>query len=130
MLSHQSVTHPTTRSLACPAASMVVATGLTTCVAPSAFSFSFSQVAIKIEPVRTQHPQLLYEAKVLRHLRGGVGIPEILWVGTESDSNIMAIDLLGPSLEDLFNYCNRRFSLKTVLMVGEQMLTRIEYVHR
>lgn len=84
------------------------------------------QVAIKIEPVRTQHPQLLYEAKVLRHLRGGVGIPEILWVGTEIDANVMAIDLLGPSLEDLFNYCNRRFSLKTVLMAGEQMLTRIE----
>mmetsp|Transcript_29071 Transcript_29071/g.69921 ORF Transcript_29071/g.69921 Transcript_29071/m.69921 type:complete len:369 (+) Transcript_29071:203-1309(+) len=90
---------------------------------------SSDEVAIKIEPVRTQHPQLLYEAKVLRHLRGGVGIPEILWVGTEAESNIMAIDLLGPSLEDLFNYCNRRFSLKTVLMVGEQMLTRIEYVH-
>jgi hypothetical protein len=30
------------------------------------------QVAIKLEPVRTSHPQLLYEAKVIRHLRGGV----------------------------------------------------------
>jgi len=90
---------------------------------------SNDEVAVKMEPVRTQHPQLLYEAKVLRHLRGGVGIPEILWVGTESDSNIMVLDLLGPSLEDLFNYCSRRFSLKTVLMVGEQMLTRVEYVH-
>lgn len=90
---------------------------------------SNDEVAVKMEPVRSQHPQLLYEAKVLRHLRGGVGIPEILWVGTESDSNIMVLDLLGPSLEDLFNYCSRRFSLKTVLMVGEQMLTRVEYVH-
>mmetsp|Transcript_39516 Transcript_39516/g.105015 ORF Transcript_39516/g.105015 Transcript_39516/m.105015 type:complete len:386 (+) Transcript_39516:523-1680(+) len=82
-----------------------------------------------MEPIRTQHPQLLYEAKVLRHMRGGLGIPEVTWVGTEGESNIMVMDLLGPSLEDLFNFCNRRFGLKTVLMVGEQMLSRLEYVH-
>ncbi|EKX46301.1 hypothetical protein GUITHDRAFT_152456 [Guillardia theta CCMP2712] len=88
-----------------------------------------AEVAIKLEPVRTMHPQLLYEAKVFRHLRGGQGIPEILWVGTEGDSNVMIMDLLGPSLEDLFNYCHRKFSLKTVLMVGDQMITRLEYIH-
>ena len=90
---------------------------------------SAEEVAVKLEPVRTPHPQLLYEAKVIRHLRGGVGIPEVSWVGTEGDSNVMVQELLGPSLEDLFNYCHRRFSLKTVLMVGEQMLSRLEYVH-
>ena len=41
----------------------------------------------------------------------------------------MAIDLLGPSLEKLFNMCNKKFDLKTVLMIGIQMIKRIQFLH-
>jgi serine/threonine protein kinase len=57
------------------------------------------------------------------------GIPAVKWFGSEGDYNVLVIDLLGPSLEDLFNYCGKQFSLKTVLMLADQMLHRLEYMH-
>ncbi|KAL0904075.1 hypothetical protein M5K25_026146 [Dendrobium thyrsiflorum] len=90
---------------------------------------SFEIVAVKIENSKTKHPQLLYEAKLYNILQGGSGIPNTKWCGLDGEDNALVLDLLGPSLEDLFVYCGRKFSLKTVLMLADQMITRIEYVH-
>ncbi|KAK3210663.1 hypothetical protein Dsin_015369 [Dipteronia sinensis] len=90
---------------------------------------TFEIVAVKIENNKTKHPQLLYEAKLYTILQGGSGIPSTKWSGVDGEDNALVLDLLGPSLEDLFVYCGRKFSLKTVLMLADQMITRIEYVH-
>ena len=50
------------------------------------------------------------------------GVPNIKWYGVEGEYNVLVIDLLGPSLEDLFNFCSRKLSLKTVLMLADQMV--------
>ena len=83
---------------------------------------SGEEVAIKLESVKAKQPQLEYESKVYKTLAGGVGVPFVRWFGTECDYNAMVIDLLGPSLEDLFNFCNRKFSLKTVLLLADQLV--------
>eukprot|EP00416_Gambierdiscus_australes_P035964 CAMPEP_0171110258 /NCGR_PEP_ID=MMETSP0766_2-20121228/71241_1 /TAXON_ID=439317 /ORGANISM="Gambierdiscus australes, Strain CAWD 149" /LENGTH=329 /DNA_ID=CAMNT_0011572103 /DNA_START=51 /DNA_END=1040 /DNA_ORIENTATION=+ len=87
------------------------------------------EVAIKLEPIKSTHPQLLYESKLYKILAGGVGVPNVHWYGIEGDYNVMVIDLLGPSLEDLFSFCNRKFSLKTVLLLADQMINCVEYAH-
>lgn len=86
-------------------------------------------VAIKKEKKKTQQPQLLYEAKLYNILKGGSGIPRMKWFGTDGDYNVLVLELMGPSLDDLLYYCSGKFSLKSVLMLADQMLTRIEYLH-
>ncbi|PKI68292.1 hypothetical protein CRG98_011322 [Punica granatum] len=86
---------------------------------------TFEIVAVKIENSKTKHPQLLYEAKLYGILQGGSGIPCFKWSGIDGEDNALVIDLLGPSMEDLFVYCGRKFSLKTVLMLADQMASAI-----
>eukprot|EP00466_Bigelowiella_natans_P000238 jgi/Bigna1/84852/estExt_fgenesh1_pg.C_10212 len=86
-------------------------------------------VAIKLESRKASFPQLVFESKVYKILKGGLGIPKVFWSGKEGDFNVLVMELMGPSLEGLFEYCDRRFSLKTTLMLADQMITRIEYMH-
>ena len=83
---------------------------------------SKQDVAIKLERINTEHPQLENEIQVYKRLTGGVGVPAIHWFGTECDYNAMVLDHLGPSLEDLFNRCGKKFNLKTVLLLADQLV--------
>ncbi|KAK8244395.1 casein kinase-like protein I [Phyllosticta capitalensis] len=114
------------------------------------------QVAIKFEPRKSDAPQLRDEYRTYKILVGclakqrrrrdvaqatpadedvddsnhpAAGIPNVYYFGQEGLHNILVIDLLGPSLEDLFDHCNRRFSIKTVVMVAKQMLSRVQTIH-
>lgn len=87
------------------------------------------KVAIKLEPVKIRAPQLIYESKLYLLFAGGICVPRLHWFGTEANYNVMIIDYLGKSLEDLFQICNQRFSLKTVLMIADQCISALQYIH-
>ncbi|KAL8276367.1 hypothetical protein RQP46_011212 [Phenoliferia psychrophenolica] len=86
-------------------------------------------IAIKLEPEDSKHPQLEFEAKVYKLLAGGVGVPFLRWFGAAGEHNAMVLDLLGPNLEELFHFCGRNFSLKTVLLLADQLISRLEWIH-
>jgi serine/threonine protein kinase len=90
---------------------------------------SSQDVAIKLEPSKNRHSKILYESRILSNLQGGIGIPTLYWAGTEGDFNIMVMDNLGRNLESLLKISGGKFSLKTVLMLAEQLISNIEYIH-
>jgi serine/threonine protein kinase len=84
--------------------------------------------ALKLEN-RNLVPSLLeQEAYILCYLKGE-GIPFIKSFGISTEYNVLVMELLGKSLEYLFEKKNNKFSLKTVCMLGIQMITRLQYIH-
>lgn len=75
----------------------------------------------------------MFEAKLYSHLLNDnkcIGIPRIYFSGTEGEYNVMVMDLLGQSLEEIFIESKKKFELKTVCMLAEQMISRVEYLHK
>ena len=87
------------------------------------------EVAIKLEHVSIDPSFLRQEVSIYRSLSGCTGIPRVYLHYTECEYNALVFNLLGPNLEDLFNYCGRIFSLKTVLMLADQLLCRLQVLH-
>lgn len=92
------------------------------------------EVAIKVEDAQVQQPKLLHEVKMIKLLHRDQtqrveGIPKVILSTFDSQYNTIVMERLGNNLERQFNRCGRRFSLKTVLMLADQLLSRIEYIH-
>jgi casein kinase I family protein HRR25 len=92
-------------------------------VIQAAFNIITNQaVAVKLELSSTDCPRLEHEAHIYQVLSGGEGIPRLLWFGTESEYTALVTNRLGHSVEDEFQRCNRKFDLKRVVLLGEQMV--------
>lgn len=94
-----------------------------------AFNQKGEKVAMKTEHLDATTPRLRKESQIYALLIGVVGYPRVHWFGQEEQYTLLVMDAMGPSLEHLFLRCGRRFSLKTVLMLTEQLLNRVEFLH-
>jgi serine/threonine protein kinase len=102
--------------------------------------------ALKLECKRgIKNPRLEDEAYMYERLKGVRDVPRLLWYGTvdrklvdidpefiedNPTPRILVTDLMGPSLDRLFDKCGKSFTLKTVIVVAHQMLHVIEAIHK
>ena len=88
------------------------------------------EVAIKIESKNIETPQLIHESKILKVLKDNEGFPKVFLVTPLDDVLIMVMELLGDNLQKLMqNQPEKKFTLKTTLMLGIQILKRIKTLH-
>jgi serine/threonine protein kinase len=83
--------------------------------------------ALKFESIEKGQNLLENEAIIMEYLKGP-NIPYIMLYGSTSEYNILVMQLLGKSLENIFEE-KKIFSLKTVCMIGYQFVTVLEYIH-
>lgn len=88
------------------------------------------QVALKLMHSSAETSIIENEARIYAALAGGTGIPQLLWFGAEGEYCVLAYELLGPTLCDLRQYSGYRFSLKTILMLADQAIMRLAFMHR
>ena len=91
--------------------------------------FSFHEVAVKILNTDTSQDNIRKEIDYTKKLQGSIGFPSIYYDGVCEKKNIIVESLLGPSLDKLFKFCGRIFPLKTVCLIGMEMIKRLETMH-
>ena len=85
--------------------------------------------AIKLEEKKYGHNLLEHEAYIMSHLRSPA-LPYVKAFGYSSLYNILVMELMGKSLEDIFeSFPNKKFSIRCVCNIGFQMIEILEYIH-
>ena len=88
------------------------------------------EYAAKIEANSTTTPQLAHEYKILKQLEGEEGLPVPILFKNQGMDSVLVIPLYGPNLEDIMQYTkDKKFSLKTSLMIAFQMINLLSYIH-
>src|SRR5699024_797248 len=90
---------------------------------------SGNKCAIKFEDVGCRCPQLAAEHRFFVDLQNQSGFPRCIAFSTTNTHRYLAMDLLGKNLKELFEQCNKKFSVKTVLYIAIQTITRMETIH-
>ena len=89
---------------------------------------------IKFEEISKEHQQLYSQCRIYLWFHSdstvlAQAIPQVVYYGNKNNKEIMIMDLLGPSLENLFSKMKKKLSTKTVLMLADQMIKPVEYIH-
>ena len=82
-----------------------------------------------MEEAKQKVQSLLVEGKILQSLQGGIGILNMHWCGQEGDFNFLVMELMGQNLREYLELCDGKFSLKTTLMLADQILSNLEYIN-
>lgn len=87
-------------------------------------------VAVKLEHKATKAPQLPLEYRFIKMIGPGEGFPRIVKIDECAGTyHAMVMELLGPSLEEVFNACDRKMNLKSVLYLSLQLVSRFQTLH-
>lgn len=88
-------------------------------------------VAIKVEhSCQVPQSKLRHEACLMREELSGVkGVPHVKWSGEYKDSYVAVMTLTGQNVEDLLSLCGGKLSVKTVVMMARQLLSRLRDIH-
>jgi len=86
-------------------------------------------VTVKLERQDSLRPLVSYESKVLKKLKGGPGIPAVHWHGTDGGYTVTVMDHLGPSLQDMRSFTDRKYPRSSVATVADGVMRMIEHMH-
>ena len=87
------------------------------------------EVAVKVISSDTSSETIKKEINFSKQLQKINGFPTIYYTCVYDKKNIIVESLLGPSLDKLFKYCGRKFPLKTVCLIGKEIVTRLQNMH-